>query len=144
MKFFLNVTCCVLLAMTMEAQAQDSVDDSGTAEAAEPAAVTGNMPAGADDAEPGAEAAEESDEGEADSILNQPLDGSSVETFQAGLDRVEQEASEEEYRQLMSSISFLLFYDLGAKRDKATLYSRLNGKSPQQIIERVQNHRAGK
>ena len=144
MKFFLNVTCSVLLAMTVEAQAQDSVDDSGTADATEQAAAIENTPVDADIAEPAAEAAEENAEAGADSILNQPLDGSSVETFQAGLDRVEQEASEEEYRQLMSSISFLLFYDLGAKRDKATLYSRLNGKSPQQIIERVQSHRAGK
>lgn len=143
MKFLLNVTCCVLLAMALDARALETIDDSDTGGATEVEAATENVQNAESLSEAGDLDAQVAGT-EAESILDRPLDGSSVESFQAGLDRVEQEASEEEYRQLMSSISFLLFYDLGAKRDKATLYSRLNGKSPQQIIDRVQNHRAGK
>lgn len=70
-------------------------------------------------------------------VMDEPLDGSSIETFKAGLENVDQNASEKEYRSLMSALDFLLFYDLGAKRDKAKLYARLNGKSPNDILNQV-------
>lgn len=75
-------------------------------------------------------------------IMQTPLDGTSVDTFTAGLERISEEASEEEYRNVMSAVDYLLFYDIGARRDKARLYSRLNGKTPEQILEIVGNHRA--
>ena len=71
------------------------------------------------------------------SVMDEPLDGSSLEAFTAGLEKLDQEASEKEYRNVMAALDYLLFYDLGAKRDKAILYSRLNGKSPNQILEIV-------
>ncbi|MDX1461394.1 MAG: hypothetical protein R3348_10100 [Xanthomonadales bacterium] len=92
------------------------------------------------DAQPEPEAVAE----EAVSVMDRPLDGSSVDSFQAGLEQVEAEAGEYEYRRLMSALSFLLFYDIGVQRDKATLYSRLDGHSPNQILERVERHRKGK
>ncbi len=78
------------------------------------------------------------------SVMDEPLDGSSIETFTAGLEKLDEEASEKEYRSVMSALDYLLFYDLGAKRDKATLYSRLNGKSPSQIVEKVNQTRKNK
>ena len=71
------------------------------------------------------------------SIMDVPLDGSSIEAFTAGLEELDKNASEEDYRRVMSALDYLLFYDIGAKRDKAKLYSRLNGKSPNQILEKV-------
>jgi len=76
-------------------------------------------------------------------VMDQPLDGSSIEAFTAGLERLDKEASEKEYRSVMSALDFLLFYDIGAKRDKATLYSRLNGNSPNQILAKVAETRKG-
>lgn len=76
-------------------------------------------------------------------VMDTPLDGSSVEAFTAGLKRVDEEASETEYRRVMSSLDFLLFYDIGARRDKARLYSRLDGKTPNEIIQRVEDNRKG-
>jgi len=74
-------------------------------------------------------------------VMDTPLDGSSLETFTAGLKRLDEEASETDYRRVMSSLDFLLFYDIGARRDKARLYSRLNGKTPNEIIQRVEDNR---
>lgn len=75
-------------------------------------------------------------------IMETPLDGTSEDTFTAGLERISKEGSEEDYRNVMSALDFLLFYDIGARRDKARLYSRLNGKTPEQILELVKNHRS--
>jgi hypothetical protein len=75
------------------------------------------------------------------SVMDTPLDGSSLETFTAGLKRLDEEASETDYRRVMSSLDFLLFYDIGARRDRAKLYSRLNGKTPNEIIQRVEDNR---
>jgi hypothetical protein len=77
------------------------------------------------------------------SIMDQPLDGSSVEAFTAGMEKVEEEATETEYRSLRSALSYLLFYDIAAKRNKATLYSRLDGLSPNGIIDKVDRSRKG-
>ncbi len=76
-------------------------------------------------------------------VMDEPLDGSSIESFTAGLEKLDKEASEKEYRNVMSALDFLLFYDIGAKRDRATLYSRLNGKSPNQILAKVAKTRKG-
>ena len=70
-------------------------------------------------------------------VMDEPLDGTSLEAFGSGLEIVDQNASEKEYRNLMSALDFLLFYDLGAKRDKTKLYARLNGKSPNDILSQV-------
>ncbi|MBT8062204.1 MAG: hypothetical protein HKO64_12065 [Xanthomonadales bacterium] len=147
MKLLPSMTCFVFLSMAASASAQTATEDSDDASQAEPEVAASAEQHNTEDSVEASAAVEEATPGTEDepvALLDQPLDGSSVETFQAGLDRVEKEAGEEEYRQLMSSISFLLFYDLGAKRDKATLYSRLDGKSPNEIIAKVQNHRAGK
>jgi hypothetical protein len=75
-------------------------------------------------------------------IMDQPLDGSSVKTFTEGLEKVDREASEKDYRSLMSSLDYLLFYDISAQRKKELLYASLNGKSPNQIKARVASFRA--
>ena len=75
-------------------------------------------------------------------IMDVPLDGSSIETFTAGLEELDKNASEGDYRRVMSALDYLLFYDIRAKRDKAKLYSRLNGMSPNQILEKVNSSRS--
>lgn len=70
---------------------------------------------------------------EAKPLMEQPLDGSSVEAFEAGMEalRAEDEAG---YKRLKSAIEYKLVYDLAAKRNKATLYKSLDGQTPRQII----------
>ncbi len=76
------------------------------------------------------------------SIMDQPLDGTSIEAFSGGIAKIDEEATEKDYRSLMSALDYLLFYDIGARRDKATLYSRLDGQSPNQIREMVTSARS--
>ena len=76
------------------------------------------------------------------SVMDVPLDGSSVESFTAGLTRVDEEATEDEYRKLMSALDFMLFYDVGARRNKARLYARLDGKTPNDILSSVAKNRS--
>lgn len=135
MKFLLSVIFSMfLVSVFAERIHAENTEPASGPEAAGTVAEGDTSEASGDGEETGAPA----------TIWDEPLDGSSVESFQAGLDRVEQEVSEAEYRELMSGLGFLLFYDIGAKRDRATLYSRLDGKSPREIMERVQNHRSGK
>jgi hypothetical protein len=66
-----------------------------------------------------------------------PLDGSSLEAFDASLAQVKSQASEKDYKTLESAIDYLLFYDLGARRDKEKLAAILNGLTGYEVIARV-------
>jgi len=67
-------------------------------------------------------------------IMDTPLDGSSVEAFEAGMERVREQASGADYKRLESAIKYLLFYDLSVRKDPAKLYRKLDGKTPDQIV----------
>lgn len=68
--------------------------------------------------------------------MERVLDGSSVEAFEADLAKIESEVSPKEYRALRAAIAHQMMYDVGAKRDKATLYQRLDGLTANQIVDR--------
>jgi hypothetical protein len=111
-----------------------------------PACSQENADAGAGPAEEATEtvgAVEESGETESTdeaaeeelSIMDMPLDGSSVESFKAGLALVDEQATEEQYRAVMSALDYLLLYDLSVRRNREKLYAKLDGQSPNQILE---------
>ena len=66
-----------------------------------------------------------------------PLDGGSMEDFDDSLARVKAHTSPEDYTSLVNAIDYLLVYDLGARRDRATLVSRLDGLTPKEVIAKV-------
>lgn len=66
-----------------------------------------------------------------------PLDGSSLEAFDASLARVKAHTSESNYTTLVNAIDYLQFYDLSAKRDRAKLAANLNGLTGYQVLEKV-------
>jgi hypothetical protein len=66
-----------------------------------------------------------------------PLDGSSLEAFERSLARVEAHTTPSHYTTLVNAIDYLLVYDLGAKRDKTALASRLDGLTGHQVVDRV-------
>jgi hypothetical protein len=74
------------------------------------------------------------DEPEKVSIMDTPLDGSSIKAFEAGLEEVRLNASLADYEKLKRSLEYLLVFDLSAKRDIATLYANLDGKTPVEIL----------
>ncbi|MEJ2534366.1 MAG: hypothetical protein P8008_02570 [Gammaproteobacteria bacterium] len=71
-------------------------------------------------------------------LMDQPLDGSSVEAFEAGLDRIREANGDGDYKQVKSAVDYLLVYDLAARRDRATLYSRLDGMTAREVVEQAQ------
>ena len=66
-----------------------------------------------------------------------PLDGTSVETFEASLQMVKRHTDEDNYITLRKAINYLLVYDLGAKRDMAKLAHRLNGLNGYEVVAKV-------
>ncbi|NIP16774.1 MAG: hypothetical protein GWM87_00380 [Xanthomonadales bacterium] len=72
-------------------------------------------------------------------ILDVPLDGSSVEAFESGLEKVRSEASPEDYNRLSQALKWHQFYNLAAKSDKEKLYRLLDGKTPRQIMDTAGN-----
>lgn len=135
----LNIVLMLLLLILFSSVG--SASEPGTDDKPESAA-------GQDSSEVSAEASADTESGSQEevqaTVMDQPLDGSSVEAFTAGLSLVDEQATEKQYRNLMSALDYLLFYDLGAKRDKAKLYDRLDGKSPNQILTAVADTRGDK
>lgn len=128
--------------------------DDPTTEAPAPAAANSGTEAaahtapdqpGASEVTPAAEAGAtaETEGAAASAVMTLPLDGSSAETFEAGLARVEAEATPAEHVQLKNALAYLLAYDIGARGKKEVLYSRLSGKTPVQIIDSVRQQRGG-
>ena len=100
------------------------------AEAAPPAAVT--APAAA--AEPAAK--EPAGYGFSDG-MRIPVDGSSIEAFDNSLQTIKAKTSESEYKTLNGALSYLMIYDLSAKRDRAKLAKNLDGLTGEQIVDKV-------
>jgi hypothetical protein len=69
------------------------------------------------------------------------LDGSSLASFEKGLEEIKETSTTEEYSTLEKSIDYLLTYDLVAKRNKEKLAQRLGGLTGRQIIEKVDHRR---
>lgn len=100
-------------------------------------------------AEPAVEAAETdaaaAAEAEGPTGLNFPMDGSSLEAWEASMARVEELGSARERLQLQDAFDYLLMFDLGSRNDPATLAARLDGLTGNEIIERVKyGQRKGK
>ena len=66
-----------------------------------------------------------------------PLDGSSLEAFDRYMARVKAHTDPAHYRRLVNAIDYLMVYDLGAERDKATLVSRLDGLTGNEVVSKV-------
>ena len=66
-----------------------------------------------------------------------PVDGTSLETFEASLAEIKSKATAAEYQSLENAVQYLMVYDLSAKRDKAKLAANLNGQTGEEIVNRV-------
>jgi len=66
-----------------------------------------------------------------------PVDGTSLEAFEASLADIKTKATAAEYQSLESAIQYLMVYDLSAKRDKTKLAANLNGQTGEEIVGRV-------
>lgn len=75
--------------------------------------------------------------------LDIPMDGSSLEAWNQSMEKVKEVGGPKEYGQLQDAFDYLLMFDIGAKNDPATLASRLNGLTGNEILKRVA-YRKGK
>lgn len=65
------------------------------------------------------------------------MDGSSLEAYEKSLEKVRETGSEADYKSLKAAFEYLLFYDLGAQRNREKLAARLDGTTGHEIIKRV-------
>jgi len=68
-------------------------------------------------------------------IMNQPVDFSSPESVSKALAEIKEQAGARTVRKIESAMGHMMAYDLGVGRDEAKMYKKLNGKTPNQIIE---------
>lgn len=73
----------------------------------------------------------------AEVIMNEPMDGSSVEAFAENLEKLKATLSEEDFGRVQSALDWMLFYDFSVGGDKEKLYTKLNGVTPSEIISRA-------
>jgi len=66
-----------------------------------------------------------------------PVDGSSLDAFNASLETIKAQAQEPSYITLENAIQYLLVYDLTANRDMVKLAKNLDGLTGDEIIGRV-------
>ena len=66
-----------------------------------------------------------------------PMDGSSMEAWNASLARVKAHTTESKYLTLENAIKYHLMYDLKAHRDMDILIQRLDGKTGYEIVALV-------
>ncbi|MBT8074544.1 MAG: hypothetical protein HKP21_12650 [Xanthomonadales bacterium] len=71
------------------------------------------------------------------SVMDQPVDFSTPEAVEESIDRVRQEAGEDEARHLKNALGYILAYDLSLGRDKEKMYKKLNGRTPNAIIAKM-------
>ena len=66
-----------------------------------------------------------------------PLDGSSLDAWDASMARVKRHSTEANYTTLENAIDYLLVYDLEVRRDKKKLAAKLDGLTGYEVIARV-------
>lgn len=66
-----------------------------------------------------------------------PLDGSSLENFEASLELVKKHSTEDSFTTLRNSIQYLLVYDLEVRRNREALAAKLNGRTGEEVKSMV-------
>ena len=66
-----------------------------------------------------------------------PLDGSSMEAFDASMARVKRHSTGASYTTLENAIEYLLVYDLEVRRNKEKLVAKLDGLTGHEVIAKV-------
>lgn len=122
-KKHLSLLTPMVLSLVLASACADQGDGNGAAEQA-PQAAKQSIGNGAADNSPGGQA----------SLMDQPVDFSTPENAEKHLQKIRAEAGEKQYRKIDSAIKYMLFYDLSVGQDKAKLYAKLDGKTPNEIL----------
>ncbi len=71
------------------------------------------------------------------SVMDLPVDFSSPENVEKSIETVRQQAGELEALKLNNALGYILTYDLSLGRDKAKMYKKLDGRTPNEIIAKM-------
>ncbi len=74
-----------------------------------------------------------------DEAMSEPMDGSSVEAFERNMEAIKKRIGPKNSQYLSTALNHMLFYDLSLAGSKAKLYASVDGMSPAEIIDKVQN-----
>jgi len=67
--------------------------------------------------------------------MDLPLDGSSLQTWEASLEEVKKDASESDFTTLKATIKYLLFYDFSVQSNRIKLAKKLDGMTGNEIVK---------
>lgn len=76
--------------------------------------------------------------------MSLPFDGKSTEAFEKSLAKIEAETTAAEYTTVQNALDYLLVYDLAARGDRDVLYQRLDGKTPNDVLDMVKWRQEGR
>jgi hypothetical protein len=71
------------------------------------------------------------------SIMDKPVNFSTPENVDKSIEAVRLGAGEKAARDLNNALKYILTYDLSLGRDKAKMYQKLNGRTPNEIIAKM-------
>lgn len=71
------------------------------------------------------------------SVMDQPVDFSTPEAVEESIEKVRQEAGDDDALKLKNALGYILAYDLSFARDKEKMYKKLNGRTPNAIIAKA-------
>lgn len=72
------------------------------------------------------------------SIMDQPVNFSTPEDVEKSIQNVREQEGDSAAKTLEGAMKYVLYYDLSLGGDKEKLYSKLDGKTPNQIISMMQ------
>ncbi|MGD9020582.1 MAG: hypothetical protein PVF46_02205 [Lysobacterales bacterium] len=124
-----SLITAMLLALSLSAACAEQV--SGEEETVKATASTEQAPETTEQGAGDGEAENEATGG--DSIMDQPVDFSSPEKVEESLQKIREAEGDTAYMQVKNAMDFVLFYDISLTRNKAKLYEKLDGKTPNQI-----------
>jgi hypothetical protein len=71
------------------------------------------------------------------SIMDQPVNFSTPEDVDKSIEAVRQQAGAAQARDLKNALGYILTYDLSLGRNKEKMYKKLNGRTPNEIIAKM-------
>lgn len=137
MKALPHITGFILILLLNTACAENT-EEGAAATSAEPTAAV-ESPAASSPAP--ADSGAQAESAKPSAGMTVPVDGTSLEAFDASLAKIKGDSTASEYLTLTNAIDYLLVYDLQAKRDRTKLAALLNGQTGEQIIQQVEDRK---
>ena len=71
------------------------------------------------------------------SLMNQPVDFSSAEAAEETLQNIREKEGDKSYQHVTNAMQFIMVYDLSIRKNKELLYKKLDGMTPEEIIDQA-------